>query len=360
MQYPEFPGVLCLALAALLSLLSVSFYFMKSSLRLHNYGNTHINGYFRSLLVANAVQAFGTVMNFKWAADRGVTSGPFCSAQGGIKQTGNIATALWSFVLALHLFNLLFLRMKSTNVGFWCTIAGGWSFVVLIVVIGPTAIQTSAKGPYFGISGAWCWITSQYPQEQIFLEYFLEYLSAGFCLIMYTSVFLRMRGNLVHANGKWSLRFLPRGESWQLSMSRDLIDSAMLQAVQKMLWYPIVYILLIIPITLARLSQFAGAHVPFWATVVTDVIFNLTGFANVLLFASTRALLPDARALPEFSSARRKDVSRKSLWKVGGVTPFTIAESEMAERFHLERLARVESTQSSRRSSLESAAEPAQ
>jgi hypothetical protein len=173
-----------------------------------------------------------------------------------------------SFVLALHLFNLLFLRMKSTNVGFWYTIAGGWSFVVLIVVIGPTAIQTSAKGPYFGISGAWyvatclvpkptmrltlnfnrCWITSQYPQEQIFLEYFLvrsspclressyvpdltsqEYLSAGFCLILYTSVFLRMRGNLVHANGKWSLRFLPRGESWQLSMSRDLIDSAMLQ-----------------------------------------------------------------------------------------------------------------------------------
>lgn len=93
-----------------------------------------------------------------------------------------------------------------------------------------------------------CWITSQYPQEQIFLEYFLvrtspclressyilnltsqEYLSAGFCLILYTSVFLRMRGNLVHAKGKWSLRFLPRGESWQLSMSRDLIDSAMLQ-----------------------------------------------------------------------------------------------------------------------------------
>ncbi|KAF7348657.1 Git3 domain-containing protein [Mycena venus] len=352
MAYAELAGVICLALAALLSLLSVFLYFMKSSLRLHNYGNTHIHGYFKALLLANAVQSFGTVLNFKWAADGGVTSGTFCSAQGGIKQAGNVATALWSFVLALHLFNLLFLRFKSSNAGFWWTIIGGWTLVAFIVVIGPAAIQTAAKGPYFGISGAWCWITSKYPQEQIFLEYFLEYLSAGFCLVLYTSIFLRIRGNLVHEEGKWSLRFLPRGESWQLSLRRDLIDTSMLHAVKQMMWYPIVYTFLIIPITLARLSQFAGAHVPFWATVVTDIIFNLTGFANVLLFASTRKLLPDARELPDFSTAR-KDV-RKSLWKAGGVTPFTIARSDTAEQFNIERLARVESAHSSRRSSLES------
>ncbi|KAJ7512348.1 hypothetical protein B0H11DRAFT_1950761 [Mycena galericulata] len=356
----ELPGVICLVSGASLSLLSVSFYFMKhASLRLQNYPNTHINGYFTSLLLANAVQSFGTVLNFKWAADGAVESGLLCSAQGGIKQCGNIATALWSFILALHLFNLLFLRLNSNNTAFWVTIGGGWALVVFIVLLGPIVIQTAEKGPYFGISGAWCWITSNYPREQIFLEYFLEYVSAGCCIFLYTFIILRMRGNLVCQDGKWSLRFPPAGDSWQLSLHRDLIDTAMLQAAQKMVWYPIVYTLFIIPITIARLLQFAGANVPFWATVLTDVIFNLTGFANVLLLIATRKLFPDARELPGFSTARTP--MRKSLFTRGGITPFTLERSDSAEQFRIQRLqlARAESALSSRRLSVGSA-EPAQ
>ncbi|KAJ7199152.1 hypothetical protein GGX14DRAFT_373230, partial [Mycena pura] len=328
--------VQCLALAALLSLLSVAFYFMvrKPSLRLQTYGNTHINGYFWSLLLANAVQAFGTALNFKWAVDGGVQSGLFCGAQGAIKQGGNIATALWSFILSVHLFNLLFLRTRSTKLGFWSTIVGGWGVVVFIVVIGPTAIQTPQRGPYFGISGAWCWITSQYHQEQIFLEYFLEYVSAACCIFLYTVVILRMRGDLVCENGKWSLRFLPSGESWQLSLHRDLIDYTMLQ-VPPDICVQVVYTLLIIPISIARLSQFAGASVPFWATVLADVIFNLTGFANVVILLATRRLFPDTRDLPTFATARQ--AVRKSLFTRGGITPFLIAHSDSAEQFDVAR-----------------------
>ncbi|KAK7059797.1 Git3 domain-containing protein [Favolaschia claudopus] len=331
MAYPEFAGVLCLALVALLSLSSVVFYFLRPSLRLHHYHNTHISGYFQSLLVANGIQAFGTVMNFKWAADKGVTSGPFCSAQ-------------------VHLFNLLFLRLKTTKVGFWCTLVIGWIFVALIVGIGPAALQTRSKGPYFGVTGAWCWITSNYPQEQILLEYLLEYLSAGLGFVLHATIFLRMRGNLLQEDGKWTLRFVPRGESWQLSMRRDIVDSTMLQVVQQMMWC-IVYTLLIVPISLARLSQFAGARVPFSITIIAAMIFNMTGFANVLLFASTRKLLPASDELPEFNVARKE--IRKSVWVAGGVTPFTITRSETAESFNAERLERAGSANSSRRSSLD-------
>ncbi|KAJ6627629.1 hypothetical protein B0H10DRAFT_2210142 [Mycena sp. CBHHK59/15] len=274
-------------------------------------------------------------MNFKWAADGGVMQGPFCSAQGGIKQAGNIATALWSFMIALHLFNLLFLRLKSTRLGFWCTLVGGWGAVIFLIVIGPTVIQTPDKGPYFGISGAWCWITPNYPRERIFLEYFLEYISAGCCIVLYTLVVLRMRGSLTSQDGKWSLRSLPAGESWQLSLRRDIIDSAMLQQKGWFGTQQIVYTMLLLPITIARLTQFAGGDVPFGVTVATDVVFNLTGFANVLLLIATRHLFPDARELPELSTARAK--MRKSLFTAGGVTPFTIARSDTAERYSLER-----------------------
>ncbi|KAF7338799.1 Git3 domain-containing protein [Mycena sanguinolenta] len=360
MAYAEFGGVFCLGLAALLSLLSVFFYFMRPSLRDHSYGRTHIRGYFRSLLVANGVQAFGTVMNFKWAADNGVTTGTFCGLQGAIKQGGNVATALWSFVLALHLFNVLFLRLQSTVTGFWCTIIGGWLLVILLVIIGPTAIQTPSRGPYFGISGDWCWITSNYRQEQIFLEYFFEYLSALLCVILYSAVFLRMRGNLAKVNGKWSLRSLPPGESWQLSLRRDLVDYTMLHAVQQMMWYPVVYTLLIVPITIARGAEFSGANVPFWALVITDIIFNLngedtrlhpsepsksifSGLANVVLLGGTRKRLPDMSEL-EFTVQRKG--MRDSLIKSNGIAPFTLERSETAEKFHIERLASLHRTPS--------------
>jgi hypothetical protein len=72
---------------------------------------------------------------------------------------------------------------------------------------------------------------------------------------------------------------------------------------------------------------------------------------------ATRKLFPDARELPEFSTARKN--MRKSLFKAGGITPFTIARSETAEEFRIMRLARVESARSSRRSSGDSV-EPAQ
>lgn len=60
-----------------------------------------------------------------------------------------------SFMIALHTFNLLFLRMKMTALGQWVTVAIGWTAVLFVIIIGPLAIQTPEKGPYFGISGYW-------------------------------------------------------------------------------------------------------------------------------------------------------------------------------------------------------------
>jgi hypothetical protein len=77
------------------------------------------------------------------------------------------------------------------------------------------------------------------------------------------------------------------------------------------------------------------------------------GFANVLLLGATRKLLPDAGELPEFSTARQD--MRKSLFQAGGIRPFTLERSDTAEKFNLQRLVAA-SAQSSRRSSLESAA----
>lgn len=51
--------------------------------------------FFVSLLLANLLQAIGTLINGKWVTERTVHDGSLCRAQGGIKQAGNVAMALW-------------------------------------------------------------------------------------------------------------------------------------------------------------------------------------------------------------------------------------------------------------------------
>ena len=59
-------------------------------------------------------------------------------------------------MIAMHLFNLLFLRVGSTRLGLLLTLFIGWAVVVIFVLVGPSVIETADRGPYFGISGAWC------------------------------------------------------------------------------------------------------------------------------------------------------------------------------------------------------------
>lgn len=98
-----------------------------------------------------------------------------------------------------------------------------------------------------------CWITSGYPHQQFYFEYFLvwlfpqlqqsarltavqEFLSAGLSFFLYAAVLLRVRGNLVKTSGRWSLRFVPHGERWVLAIRRDAVDGYMMHVVARMVW----------------------------------------------------------------------------------------------------------------------------
>ncbi|KAI0827070.1 hypothetical protein BC628DRAFT_1318954 [Trametes gibbosa] len=289
--------------------------------------NTRIVPFFASLLIANILQAVGTLMNGKWAMHRTVVSGPFCRVQGGIKQAGNVAMALWSFTLSLHVFMLLFSRVAITRTLSWLLLFTGWYMIIFIVVIGPAAFETPQRGPYFGPTGFWCWITSEYPRQQFYLEYFLEFLSAVFSFFLYTAVLLRVRGNLVKTSGRWNLRFVPHGERWVLAIRRDAVDGYMMHIAARMVWYPVAYTVLLIPVTIARFIMFSGRDVPFRATIFADFVFNLQGFVNVILLLTTRQFLPDTDALPMLTPRKHVSVSSPEAF---GITPFVLPPPKAA------------------------------
>jgi hypothetical protein len=108
-----------------------------------------------------------------------------------------------------------------------------------------------------------CWITSNYPRARIFLEYMFVsrwmrllltsmelhltslkmFVSAFFCAIIHSVIFLRLRGNL-GGNGWRNIHFrrIPRSERWALKLARDEVDGKMYKVAMQLMWYdPLLY-----------------------------------------------------------------------------------------------------------------------
>jgi len=317
-SYPgnEANGVLVLVVASCISLTAVCFLLIAISLSAFNtrkstdqnlFLRTHVAAYFISLLLCDLMQAVGSIMNEKWVQHMEVYVGSFCTIQGAIKHASDVGTALFSLIIAIHTFFVLFLRWQMRTYVLWLTLISGWSAVATFVIAGPAALDTVRKGPFFGISGYWCWISPGYPTERITLDYMIMFISALLSFLLYSLVFLRLRGNIIVIG--WYVAFRRannvKNAPWR---GRDFTDNRMMVIARHMLLYPVAYTIIILPIATARFTAFSGHEVPFAATIFCDTVFLLSGTVNVILFTSTRRLLPPESIIPKFAISRPKPV----------------------------------------------------
>lgn len=123
------------------------------------------------------------------------------------------------------------------------------------------------------------------------------FMSALFSFILYSLVFLRLRGNVVV--NKWYIVFRRANKSKNASWrGRDFADNQMMTVARQMLLYPVAYTIIILPIAVSRFSSFAGNEVPFGITIFCDTVFLLSGAVNVILFTATRRVLPPKSIIP--------------------------------------------------------------
>jgi len=275
------------------------------------YPRTHVTAYLVCLLAANTIQATATALSLRWITKGQIDQDIFCQAQGALRQTGNLASAVWSVMIALNLFNTLFLHIPTNGLGLVATLSFGWAFVATFVILGPAVLQTRDKGFYFGISGIRCWITDGYPREQMYLEYLLELLAAGFTFVLSVFIILRVRGNISPSNNRWHIQFSRRVQGWNLDLERDEFDLASLRIAKYMVWYPLVYTIIIVPMSTARLIEVAGMKPSLSVTLFTEVIVGSIGLVNVVIFLSTRRFFADLSLLPEFLTPRKESPSPK-------------------------------------------------
>ncbi|KAG9035189.1 hypothetical protein FRB95_011923 [Tulasnella sp. JGI-2019a] len=259
----------------------------------------NVGVYFACLLLCDLSQSIGSIISLEWIVHDYVYAGNACSAQAIFYQFGNVGSALWSLAIAVHTFALLFLRCDVSGMACLVTFVGVWLLTGSIVAIGPAIVQNETNGPFHGLSGTWCWITQEYNGSRLGLEYFWLFFSAFISFVLYTLAFLRLRGNILITSGSIRFRCVKWEHAWNGSAERETVESQVLSVARQMLWYPVAYSVVILPIAICRWTFFSGGHIPESATVAANCIFLLSGAVNVILFTTTRRVIPKRTSLPQ-------------------------------------------------------------
>ncbi|KAL4263660.1 hypothetical protein AB1N83_005424 [Pleurotus pulmonarius] len=229
------------------------------------------SAYFRNLMLAELIQAIGGLLNVRWIIDAEVAfKGQICTAQSVLEQMGDVGVALTTLVIASHTFIVLVLRWHtparvtikwfSIPVPF-IVLSFIWTFITLAIAIPAGLHQSNPDKPYFSRTGYWCWINESYPKERIGLEYFWLWAAAFIQIILYVFLALVLRGLVVVENGSfgWAAKAKSPGhrddysyESDSAKEARDEEARAANKTAMQMLFYPLVYIITIFPISIAR------------------------------------------------------------------------------------------------------------
>ncbi|KAL7007167.1 hypothetical protein EMMF5_003393 [Cystobasidiomycetes sp. EMM_F5] len=231
-------------------------------------------GLFINLLAADCMQALGFGLSWAWVG------------RGDIDASTGVCA-----VQAIVAFLGFTYKPPSIVIKFACVFI--WCFVAFVSAIGPLAVQKEAKGQFYGRAGSWCWISSGYEAERLSLHYLFLFLSAGGQLIAYCAVFVTLRFRTALERRIDRIAFNePRSEkgyparglvqhqrpSTAASNLRSKIDRSALV----MLAYPVVNFVVILPLSMYRLSSLSGNVWSSDALAICGSIFALGGFANTI------------------------------------------------------------------------------
>ncbi|KIJ39908.1 hypothetical protein M422DRAFT_210174 [Sphaerobolus stellatus SS14] len=289
--------------------------------------------YLISLLLCDFLQGSAFLINYHWADIGRMDVGALCTAQGAISEVGDLGAAVWSLAISFHTFWLLFLVRKPHRMAAPIVISIGWIMLIVLPILGPRVIETPKKGPFYGLSGAWCWIGHSYSTARLLYLYVWVFLALGTSVVIYTLIYLRFASFIiVGESGRLAFNFRQRALSrntgnmptgtrtrrtsttsiagcfdWAKD-SKDFTSSGtgsssepttpnsssapvgkhLKQVARRLMWYPIVYAFVVLPVSVCRMGVLAGWTPPFGLYVFAGICFSASGLTNTLLFILTR------------------------------------------------------------------------
>jgi len=163
-----------------------------------------------------------------------------------------------------------------------------WCSLGLLVTIN---VIVDGVQRFYGPTGYWCWIQARYSIQRIATDFGFMWITAICNVVVYGLLFLYFKGYITTDGYHVKLFQVRDPTSFNTLMP--------LKQVYGLLFYPVVYMLTVLPLSIARYRTFAHHDVPFDVTIFVDCIYLSNGLINVILFSLTRPyLLPhDPRVL---------------------------------------------------------------
>ncbi|KAF8508139.1 hypothetical protein JB92DRAFT_2955111 [Gautieria morchelliformis] len=318
----------CVAVVSLLSYVACSAFRNRRSPQWH-FIRSHLDLYLLGLLMSDLVQSMAGIMDIRWISKSGVFEGHFCTAQGIIYQLGDVGVALCSIAIAAHTFAELILRWKEppnfTIPLFVLALYG--IFLALITGVGSAVHRHS---DYFGNTTYWCWIKKSFIGDGIGLEYAWFWIAGTLNLFLYVPVFLALKHIIVVEPTSTCFRYRVK---WTTKEERLIArEQAVPVNPRRMLYYPAVYLVTTLPISLARIPGFVSSiQVPFAVTAVSCVLFSASGLFNVIVYTSTRPALLRSSGRAADVTARRHHPPKVFLYSTEAETELDMSVGDQDE-----------------------------
>ncbi|KAF8335707.1 uncharacterized protein EI90DRAFT_245435 [Cantharellus anzutake] len=218
---------------------------------------------FLCAIFTDVIHGTSNILSIRWAFAGEVTEGPYCTAQGVLRQIGSMGVALYSTAIAvltyLQVLHSERLGARGAKVFVAASICFITGFITLII-----AIPVAVIHPYFGDVGMWCGIMTNHRRLRIVSGSVPPSLAVPVTVLVYGMVAY-----------KWACQ---ASFDTNRTMKRDAIAMG---------WYPIAYLIVAGPQGVASFIQRPGIQSPVALLIFPQALYASWGALNVILWFCT-------------------------------------------------------------------------
>lgn len=230
-----------IATASLLAFISYRLIFWRSKYARYIGYNQYIILIY-NLVLADFQQSLAFLLCLRWITQNKMKSGTAtCFLQGLWLQIGDPGSGLFVLAIAFHTFLLVVWGRKMSYRVFVAFVIGVWAVVAVIVII-PLATHGA---DVFTPSGAWCWINEDYEAIRLYTHYLWIFIAEFGTVCLYAVMYIQLRRQIAAS--------AILGNSQLESLKR------LRRVVGYMTIYPIVYIVLSLPLAAGRMATANGS-----------------------------------------------------------------------------------------------------
>ncbi|KAJ5912197.1 uncharacterized protein N7473_001500 [Penicillium subrubescens] len=254
-----------------------------------------------NLLLVDLQQAIAFLISLHWVFRGSVHFGETaCYLQGWWIQIGDPGSGLFVLSIALHTGAVVLRGRQLPFRNFVYCVIALWLFILLLGFI-PVGLYGSKA---FVITEAnWCWLSPENQRERLWGHYLWIFLSEFGTIVLYAIMFFYLRRRMKQA------KILRRGQ--QESLQR------LNRVVIYMVIYPVVYVLLSLPLAAGRMATAQGNSPSKDYFAVAGSLMALSGLMDVIVYTVTRRhLITDT----EHSTTDRNYENTDSQWQTNITT----------------------------------------